>query len=351
MAHDRTHRYSPNDSNRHVPQKSGGRHHDLGKLSVLADWRHIPFLMVDSPQTKLLEDAVAARDNGGGRNWSADLKVVHPLPLQGAVSLKEREPQVCLGIRDVVAASGERAPSISLALTHNLTRITDRQADALLSNRERVITGMCGQNHPDPTLLQRIKSQLKIVRATALQISFWKDRPLTPEHMMAILATHAQTAAIDASRKLPNSPTLIVLRHQGSRSVTDREWKQKGIPYATKSGSSVVAVGKAVPTLLRGGENAAPLDSLRLKERGNSGAINITQIACALLGISPLSDDLVRQGLRPDSEADSWKRGGPLSEPLSAAIQERRSAIREALTNLSKSLIGSQAGESHRPAA
>jgi hypothetical protein len=309
-------------------------------LPSLSDWRHIPFLMVDSPKTRLMEDAVAARGHYHEKQWSADLKVVHPLPLEGAVSLKEGEDQLCLGIRDCIGREERKgAPAISLVVARNLTRISDRQADAILEGRERSVAGN-GLEHP--ARIEHVKSQLKAVRATALQVSFWKDRPLTPEHVMAILATHVQTAAIQASRTLAASPALIVLRHQGSRPVTDKEWRAKGVPYATKRGISTVGVGKSVPTMLLGGEAPTPLDSLRLKERGNSGAINITQISCALLGISPLPDHLVNQGLRSDSETDTWKRGGPLPQELAAAIQERRNAIRELLTALTNRLLGPQ---------
>lgn len=327
-------RNQPNHARHNTSPDRGSLNRDLGKLSVLADWRHIPFLMVDSPQTKLLEDAVAARGSLKDKEWSADLKVVHPLPLDGPVSLKEREDQVCLGIRDYIGDKGERSPSVSLVLANNLTRISDRQAHAILENRERSVSGIGGGNCTDPSLVSRLKSQLQAVRATALQISFWKDRPLTPEHVMAILSTHAQSATIQASRKLPSCPSLIVLRHQDARSVSDREWKERGVPYATKSGLSVVAVGKAVPTLLRQGESAHSLDSLRLKERAVSGSINVTQIACSLLGITPIPEELVRHGIRSDSESDVCKRGGPFPEVLAAVMHEKRNAIREVLRSL-----------------
>ena len=324
----------PNNSRRNTPLDGDSLNRELGKLSVLADWRHIPFLMVDSPQTKLLEDAVAARGSLRDKEWSADLKVVHPLPLDGPVSLKEREDQVCLGIRDYIGPKGARSPSVSLVLAHNLTRISDRQAHAILENRERSVSGIGSPQSNDPSLLSRLKCQLKAVRATALQISHWRDRPLAPEHVMAILATHAQSATIQASRKLPSCPSLIVLRHQDARSVTDREWKAKGVPYATKTGISVVAVGKAVPTLLRQGESAHPLDSLRLKERAVSGSINVTQIACSLLGITPIPEELVQQGLRADSESDVCKRGGLFPEALETVMREKRNEIREVLKTL-----------------
>ena len=309
-------------------------------LPSVSDWRHIPFIMVDSPQTRLMEDAVAARGQYHEKQWSADLKLVHPLPLEGAVSLKEGENQLCLGIHDHIGREAKKgASAISLVVARNLTRVSDRQADAILQGRERSVTGIGVSGNQDPVQIDKVKSQLKAVRATALQVSFWKDRPLTPEHVMAILATHAQTVAIQASRKLSACPSLIVLRHESSRPVTDKEWRAKGVPYATKQGISTVAVGKSVPTMLLGGEAPTPLDSLRLKERGNSGAINITQISCALLGISPLPDHLVNQGLRSDSETDTWKRGGPLPQELAAAIQERRNAIREVLSTLIDGLL------------
>ena len=338
-----------NNQNDHSPRHASGRapnardntlSEESFPASPLVDWRHIPFLMVDSPQTKFLEDAVASRGAMKDKTWSADLKVIHPLPLDGLVSLKEREDQVCFGIRDVVAEPGSRSPFISLALARNLTRVTDRQAHALLGGKERSVTGLGGEETPDPTLIDRVTSHLRAVRATALQISDWKDRPLNPEHAMAILSTHAQSTTIQATRGMRSCPTLIVLRHQGARPITDKEWKAKGVPYATKRGVSVVAVGKAVPTILGEGEVADPFDSLRLKERAHSGAINITQIACSLLGISPIPEALVRQGLRSDSEYDSCKRGGPLSDSLVATIRERRGAIREVLRTLTDVPLG-----------
>ena len=303
-------------------------------LGIIADWRSVPFLMVDSPQTKLREDAVAAQATQSKGHWSTDLKVVHPLPLQGAVSLKEGERQVCLGIRDTINSRGGGQPSVSLVLAERITKITDRQAQALLEDRERGVTGIAGQEQPDPNLVQRIKAHLKIVRATALQISAWKDRVLTPEHSMTILVTHAQSSAIQASRRLRECPSLVVLRHEGSRVLTEAEARKRGMNFAIKMGCTTVAAGKVVPTLLRGGETAERHDSLRLKERGNSGSINITQIACALLGIRPIPEELVLQGLRADSELDRWKKGGPLPEALAAAINDRRNAIREALNQL-----------------
>jgi hypothetical protein len=313
---------------------------DLGKLSVLADWRHIPFLMVDSREAKILEDGVAARGFLRGKEWSADLKVVHPLPLAGPISLKERQEQVCLGIHDHIGRKGETSPSVSLVVAGNLTRISDRQANAILENRERSVSGIGGQQPADPTMISRLKTQLKAVRATALEISFWKDRPLAPEHVMAILSTHAQSATIQASRKLAICPSLVVLRHHDSRQITDKEWRANDVPYATKRGISVVPVGKAVPTVLRPGESAHPLDSLRLKERAVSGAINVTQIACSLLGITPIPEELVRRGLRDDSERDTCKRGGPIPEALAAVIQEKRNAIREVLRSLTDLVPG-----------
>jgi hypothetical protein len=116
--------------------------------------------------------------------------------------------------------------------------------------------------------------------------------------------------------------------------MTDAEARRRGMNFATKTGVMTVAAGKAVPTLLRQSDRVDAHDSLRLKERGNSGSINITQISCALLGISPIPEDLVRQGLRPDSELDRWKKGGPLPAALAAAINDRREAIREVLKKL-----------------
>jgi hypothetical protein len=325
------HKRTPHGSPPTEPRSEGS---DLSALSIIGDWRHVPFLMVDSPKTKLLEDAVAAQALPAKRGWSTDLKVIHPLPLQGAVSLKEGEKQICLGIRDAVNSRGVGEPTVSLVVAEKLTRITDGQAEALLADRERGVTGIGGQERPDPALVQNIKTHLKLVRATALQISAWKDRELTPEHSMAIVVTRAQTAAIQASRGLRECPSLVVLRHEGSRVMTDAEARRRGMNFATKTGVMTVAAGKAVPTLLRQSDRVDAHDSLRLKERGNSGSINITQISCALLGISPIPEDLVRQGLRPDSELDRWKKGGPLPAALAAAINDRREAIREVLKKL-----------------
>jgi len=295
--------------------------------SKLVDWRRIPFLMLDSSKTNHREDAVAARESMCGKHWSADLKMIHPLPLSGVVSLQEQEFQVCLGIHDRVGHETHNSPSVALVMAHNLTRVTDGQADALLNGRERSVTGIGGDQRHNPSHLKQIKGHLKAVRATALQISQFKDRPLTPQTTMALLSTHTQHAAIEATTRLPSCPTLVILRFQSDVPVTDQERKPTDLGDATRY---------RVPTLVRPGEPRSPLDGLRLKERANSGAINITQIACALLGISPIPDHLLKLGLRSDAKVD--RAGRPMPAVLASAIRERRNDIREVLTSLTRDL-------------
>ncbi len=306
---------------------------------MIADWRRIPFVMVDSPQTKVFEDAVAVEGEVRKKDWSAELKVIHPLPLRDAVSLGEREEQVCLGISSALDAQGISHPSISLVMARDLTRISDCHAKALLEDEE-IENGYLGAHaSSEPELVKPLKAQLKLMRATALKISLWRARRLTPEHSLTILLTHAQTVAIQASRNLRGCPSLIVLRHHESRVLTDAQAQKRGMFALTEAGSVTMSVGRAIPTLLQGGETANSLDSLRLKDRGNSGAINSTQLVCALLGIEPIPEDLVRQGVRGDSILDRWKRGGPLPKPLAAAIKERRNAIREVLNQATQGLL------------
>jgi hypothetical protein len=297
--------------------------------SKLVDWRHIPFLMLDSSETTHREDAVAARGSVRDKHWSADLRMIHPLPLRGVVSLKEQEFQVCLGIHDRVGHETHRAPSVALVMAHNLTRVTDRQADALLNGRERSVTGIGGDKRHNPSHLKQIKAHLEAVRATALEISKFKDRPLTPQTTMALLSTQTQHAALEATTRLSSCPTLVILRFQGDVPVSDQEWKPTDLRDATKH---------RVPTLVRQGDPRSPLDGLRLKERANSGAINITQIACALLGISPIPDHLLKQGLQADTKVD--RAGRPMPSALTTAIWDRRNAIREVLTSLTREIHG-----------
>ncbi|MEY4667603.1 MAG: hypothetical protein RL518_302, partial [Pseudomonadota bacterium] len=316
---------------------------EKGAACGIVDWRSVSFVMVDSPQAKVHEDAVAAERFDRQREWSADLKIIHPLPLTGVVSLRQQEEQICLGIADTVTARGGDAPSVCLALARTITKITDRQAAAIMDGRERDVARVGDLELSGPDDHRRLREHLNLVRATALQISAWKQRPLSPEHSMTILVTHGQNIAIQASRTFRESPCLMVLRHEGTRVVTEAEWRKRGLTFPTKLSSFTIAAGKAVPTLLRGGEHAAPHDSLRLKERGNSGAINITQIACALLGVAPIPEELVMQGLRPDSELDKWKKGGPLPDALAAAIADRRNAIGEILSQATHNFLRSPA--------
>lgn len=310
---------------------------ELDNLSLLADWRRVPFLIIDSPQTRRSEDAVATREYRDGRDWTADLKVVHPLPLSTFVSLQEGEQQVCLGIRDKIDASGSRRPLVSMVMVERLTKVTDRQAKALLNGQGQSVGKLAGTRAGGPESDRTITSQLKLIRATALQVSPWVNRDLTPEHCISLLTTHAQTTAIRASRELNACPTLIVLRPEGTRHFTNVDAEKVGIPARVKGGSVALACGKMVPTPLRSGEDSTPHDTLRLKERSNSGAINMTQLACVLLGIEPIPDSLVQEGLRPDSEQDTWSRGGPIPEGLATALAKRRAEIREVLHALGAS--------------
>jgi len=319
----------------HLHSKPGRHPHDDTTSgaslpsSKLVDWRHIPFLMLDSSETTHREDAVAARRTVRDDHWSADLKMIHPLPLRGVVSLQEQEFQVCLGIHDRVGHETHHAPSVALVMAHNLTRVTDRQADALLNGRERSVTGIGGDKRNNPSHLKQIKAHLKAVRATALEISKFKDRPLTPQTTMALLSTHTQHAALEATTRLSSCPTLVILRYQGDAPVTEQECEPTDLRDATKY---------RIPTLVRQGDPRSPLDGLRLKERATSGAINITQIACALLGIDPIPDHLLKQGLRPDAKVD--RAGLPMPSALTSAISVRRNAIRDALTSLTRELHG-----------
>lgn len=298
----------------------------------LTDWRHIPFLAVDSAHTNLVEDGIAVRQFGrGGNDWSADLKVVHPLPLNGPASLVAGERQVCLGIRDTVVQHGGLRPAVSLVVATNLTRLTDRQANAILNGRERDIRSLRGEHPPTTGRLHALKRGLASLQAAARKISRRGGEEIAAEYTVSIVVNHAQKAAIQASRGLDSCPPLVVLRAEGSRTLP---MPNRGGSTPSVSRHYTVAAGKTVPTLLEPGENAQQFDSLRLKERGNSGAINITQLSCALLGIAPLPEALVRLGLREDSELDRWKKGGPLPDALANAIVQKRREIREVLLQL-----------------
>lgn len=311
----------------------------LGDLTVLADWRRVPFLMVDSAHTKRFEDAVAAKRFHHERSWSADLKVIHPLPLDEFISLRRGVQQVCLGIHDYVDSRGGRDPSVSLVVAENLTGMTDLQAEAFLKGRGRTVTGIAGQSVLEPSMRRKLQKHLRVVRATALDLSYWRDRELTPPHAVEIIAGHARSAAILASRYFDPCPTLVVLRPQGSRQVNIDNLGVERSKGRLKSKVITVAAGSAVPTLLREGDSLNQHDVLRLKERGNSGAINMTQLSCALLGIAPIPDHLVQQGVRSDSQVDKWKNGGPLPAPLAAAINQRRHDIRDILKELTRGLF------------
>lgn len=306
-----------------------------GGTPRLADWRHIPFLAVDSPQTNVVEDGIAVREFARKEaNWSADLKVVHPLPLDGPASLVAAEPQICLGIRDTVVHNGGLRPALSLVVATNLTRLTDRQANAILNRRAHTVSGIAGEHQINPEKLKALKRSLASMQTAAAKLSLRNGGGITVEHMVSIVVNHVQRAAIKASRMLASCPPIVVLRAEGSRTFTATEAQQRGLSPTSDSGLITVAAGKNVPTLLQPGEMAEQYDLLRLKERGNSGAINITQITCALLGITPLPAELVRQGLRDNSELDRWKKGGPLPEPLAVAIAQKRNEIREVLARL-----------------
>lgn len=337
----RSHGSSLNDassneaSSDQAPVRNCSNSPEFKNLAALADWRKVPFLIIDSAETRRFEDAVATRAYPEGRHWTTDLKVVHPLPLTDSASLREGERQVCLGIRDKIDPGRFRQPLVSLVIAESLTRVTERQARAVLNGQGQSIGKLGGKKDVEPLSGPAIESRLKLVRATALRVSPWVSRDLTPAHCVALLTTHAQGAAIRASRKMKDCPTLIVLRPEGLRNFTNLDAQKAGINAQVKGGAVELPAGKMVPTPLRTSEEATDHDTLRLKERSNSGAINMTQLTCALLGIEPIPDALVEEGLRSDSERDTWSRGGPLPDSLATALAKRRAEIREVLRTLS----------------
>lgn len=299
------------------------------------DWSTVPLLAIDSRRTRLVEDGIAVRELPRTEgNWSADLKVAYTLPLHSLPSLTPDERQLCMGITDFIVRNRGLKPAISLVVAKHVSQLTDSQANAILTGRGRDVCTLRNGSRLTQEMRQELKRGLAALRSFAKNISGITQGTINAEHAVFTVTDHVQRAATRAIRSFDRCPPVVVLRPESSRTASAGEAQQKGPFHSHMNRPMVVAGVKYVPTLLATGETAQEHDSLRFKERGNSGAINSTQIICALLGIKPLAEDIVRLGLRKDSDFDRWKKGGPLPEKLKVAIQQKRNEIREVLLRL-----------------
>jgi hypothetical protein len=88
------------------------------------------------------------------------------------------------------------------------------------------------------------------------------------------------------------------------------------------------------PRLIADNEPAQERDALRLKASSISGTVNIVQISCVLLGITPIPSAVVHEGLTVDSQADKAAKS-KIPRGLSLALADRKRKIADMLRALS----------------
>jgi len=310
------------------------------------DWTKVPLLAIDSNHTKMVEDGIDVQEfRRNDVSWAASLKVALPLPLrEGPETLGSDSAKVCIGISDHIAERGVdenqhgcgNKPKISLVLVRRVSHLSDSQANTILNGRENDVATLKGGRQIAPAAKEELTRGLNALKAVAMRISGKAGNNFKIEDVVAILMTHAQRAALRAISSFNNPPPIVVLRSQAFEQPSKSQVEVHTMPSHS---SRTLITSKLTPTLLLPGEQLPQAsDQLRLKERMNSGAINSTQLACALLGIKPLPEATVRLGIRSDSEQDRWKKGGNMEPQLQQAINSKRGEIREVLSQLSKTL-------------
>jgi hypothetical protein len=176
-----------------------------------------------------------------------------------------------------------------------------------------------------------VVEKLTLLRVAALRVSFFKDRELRPEHAVSLILNHVQRRTLEVARDLPQSPTLVVLRPEGSRVLTQREARQH-FGFEVKSSRVEISAGPKTQTIVRGSDPIREHDAVRIKQNSLSGLINSVQIACCLMGIEPIPAASIEGCIPETSKQDKLNHLTTVPEKLRTAISHRQQAIRDVLS-------------------
>jgi hypothetical protein len=286
------------------------------------DWGTEQFLMIDNCGTKRPEDGIAALPaREGTPNTAVDLRVVFALAVNNPPSLMPNLNQICLGINNLVLPNGESAtPAINLVRVNKLIPLKTDQAEAFLGQRGQSVVKK-GRGKISPAEKTALANHLRRAQDVASRIESSSRPSPNLDTVVNILMACSQRAAVAASRSLSKPPPLIVLRCAMPRN----EDSANPPKYKTQT-----------PTLLLPGDNYSECDAARLKSCTKSGEINWLQLACALLGVDPLSEALVQSAVMETSKSDRDKNL-KLPAATAKAISDKKSAIREVLKGLANS--------------
>jgi hypothetical protein len=198
-----------------------------------------------------------------------------------------------------------------------------------------------------------VRSSLRLIQAAALRVDVARGgRPAgsapskhsatiegpgyRPERAFDLLLTFTQRRALELSRNLPTPPSLIVLRPVYPRMQVAEAARKQPVegPMGPSAPSHHLVASHSQPRLIADDEPAQERDALRLKASSISGTVNIVQISCVLLGITPIPSAIVQEGVTVDSQADKAAKS-KVPRRLSLALGDKKRQIAEILQTLS----------------
>jgi hypothetical protein len=329
----------------------------LSDLSSVKNWARHQFISVDYSNIQRPEDMISVVQNNPNvelAQSSLDLRVAHPIPVGDSPFLRVGAIKPCLGMHELIAPSlAGNSATLSVVAARNSRMLFNAQEAQLLhpdfdsysaKRRRRILKS---GDYAD------VRSSLRLIQAAALRVDVARGgRPegsasskhsatiegpgYRPERTFDLLLTFTQRRALEVSRTLPTPPSLIVLRPVYPRTHVDQDAGKhpSGSPMAPSQPSHHLVASHSQPRLIADNEPAQERDALRLKASSISGTVNIVQISCVLLGITPIPSAVVHEGLTVDSQADKAAKS-KIPRRLSLALADRKRKISDMLRALS----------------
>jgi hypothetical protein len=135
---------------------------------------------------------------------------------------------------------------------------------------------------------------------------------------------------LSAARELPESPSRVVLRSEGSR-VVNRDEAQRHFGCEIRVPYVQICAGPKMHAIVGRLDPIRDHDSVRVKSNSLSGLINSVQIACCLMGIEPAPVASMEGCIPKNSEHDKLRHLSLVPDNLRKAIETRQTEIRNLL--------------------
>jgi len=297
---------------------------EIARSHGFENWSDKLLLAIDPSRTKRLEDAfVTARADSED---AVALNTVVSLQIERSGLLQPGKPTICLGIQDLIAPDGcGLRPAVKLVVAGaKLVKLSDKDADKLLTDRhEEVKLPKLPEIQPE-----MLRDCLGQARQTAGLLS-QTEEPMPADKIVRALMQHSQQAVVRASRCFEKAPFLIVLCRRENSVVNPETARRARSLKSPRKACCCVDSSEVVPEILAPDEPHSH-QPFRIKNTSISGSINAVQITCALLGVEPLPQWIVKKALAPNSKLDRSEVGS-MHGRVRKEIQKKRAEIWEFL--------------------